>query len=189
MFTEKKQLEEIIRNGGSLCKANLERVDLAGANLRGADLYEAQLKNAKLQEADLTGATLLGADLRGTCFYKANLEGAYLQETNLKNSLLAGANLKDTRLPSLTMILSANWGYLSNETTLTLMRLDAATYPEGKKIFNKCMKKGLNPYTCCRFERIINFKEDTLIWSPGPAPTIYKAVCMILDEKCPGWNK
>jgi hypothetical protein len=86
------------------------------------------------------------------------------------------------------MILLADWGNLSNKTTIALMRLDASAHPEGKEAFNKWVAGGDCPYMNCQVRRAANFVEAKKLWSPGPPPTLWEAMCMVLNEKCPGWN-
>lgn len=139
----------------------------AGANLRGVNLQGADLRGADLRWADLQGADLLGADLLG-----ADLQGADLQRAHL---------------PSPGCVLLANWGHLTGASTLALMRLDASAHP-CPSMFDKWKDTGVCPYANCNVQRVANFKENRELWSPGPPPTIWEAMCMVLDEKCPGWR-
>ena len=126
--------------------------------------------------AHLSGADLSWADLSGVGLYKADLTRADL----------TGAKLSGTKFNP-TQILLAEWGELSDETTLALMRLNASAHPHPEK-FDEWAKGGRCPYSNERVQRIANFIEKIELWSPGPPPTIWEAVKMVLNEKCPGWN-
>jgi len=175
--------------GADLWGANLWGADLWGADLRGADLCGANLWGANLCEADLRGANLCEANLRRANLCEANLRGADLWGANLRGANLRRANLCGTGLGNPTGILEAQWGSLSNNTTVALMRLDASAHPDGNQAFQAWADGGACPYTNCRFSRVANFTESRELWSPGAPPTIMEAVKMILDEKCPGWDK
>ena len=84
-------VEEAVKQGVSLCKADLRGASLYGANLREADLRGAYLYGANLCEANLCGANLRGAYLRGADLCEANLCGA-----NLHGAVLYGAELSGT---------------------------------------------------------------------------------------------
>ena len=146
------------------------------AHLSGADLSWADLSGVGLYKADLTRADLTGA----------NLSWAQLFEANLTGALLFGANLTGAKFDP-TSLLKSQWGELSDETTLALMRLDASAHPHPEK-FDEWAKGGMCPYSNEIVRRIVNFKTKRELWSPGPPPTIWEAVKMILDEKCPGWR-
>ncbi|MFJ0799299.1 pentapeptide repeat-containing protein [Bordetella bronchiseptica] len=86
-------LEQAVKSGANLARANLAGANLAGANLAGADLARAYLAGANLADADLAGANLADADLAG-----ANLAGADLADADLAGADLAGANLAGANL-------------------------------------------------------------------------------------------
>ncbi len=69
----KETVENAVKKGANLIRANLIGAGLREANLIGADLSEADLSEADLRGANLRGADLIGADLR-----EANLRGADL---------------------------------------------------------------------------------------------------------------
>ena len=171
----------------NLRNADLRNANLSYANLRNADLSGANLKNADLRNADLSGANLRNADLRNADLRNADLSGADLRNTDLRNADLSGANLRNTNLPAPTLVLLANWGKLSNETTLALMRLDASAHPDST-LFDIWKEYGECPYSNSNIERVANFKENHKIWSQGPAPTIWEAMSMVLTESCKNWN-
>jgi hypothetical protein len=107
---------------------------------------------------------------------------------NLTGANLAGARLAGAYLPSPTMILSANWDDLSTDVTIALMRLDASGHPD-PTAFDRWAAGGKCPYRDVRVQRVANFTERRKLWSPGPPPTLWEAMSMVLDEKCPGWRE
>ena len=135
--------------------------------------------------ANLIGANLIGADLRG-----ANLRGANLIDANLIGANLIGAHLRGANLPSSTMVLLAQWGNLSDQLTRDLMRFDAASHPDGQKVFDKwaSSKYGAFPYSGCNVQRAANFTERKEYWKPGRPPRPWLLMVRVLDEKCPGWR-
>lgn len=101
---------------------------------------------------------------------------------------LRGADLRVAYLPAPSMLLLASWGGCSPTTTTALMRLDASAHPKGEAVFTEWANGGACPYRDCRFERVVRFNECRELWSPGAPPTLYEAVCMVLDEHCPTWE-
>ena len=192
-------LSEADLRGANLSEANLSEADLSeadlrGANLRGANLSEANLREANLREAYLSEAylseaNLCEANLCGADLSEANLRNANLSETNLSGANLSGANLSRAMLPSPTMVLLANWRFVSASTTRELMRFDASSHPNGTSAFNLWANGGACPYVNCHVNRAANFTEMRKLWSPGRPLGIYKLMAMVLDEKCPGWDK
>jgi len=89
----KETIEDAIRKGMSLSKANLIGADLMYANLTCADLRGAYLINASLIGANLTCANLSGADLSGANLRGVNLSNANFIRANLMRANLSGANL------------------------------------------------------------------------------------------------
>ena len=136
------------------------------ANLSRADLSRAHLSQANLSGADLSGANLSRADLSW-----ANLSGADLSRAKL--------------CP--TSVLLAHWGVLPEAITIKLMRLDASAHPN-PEAFDVWFNGGACPYSYVRVCRVANFAEKKELWSPGPPPTIWEAMCLVLDVKCPGWR-
>ena len=175
-------VEDAARGGASLRGASLRGTDLRGTDLREANLYEANLYGA-----DLRGADLRGASLRGASLYEANLYEANLRGTDLRGTDLRGANLRGARLPSPGTVLLADWGTLAADTICALMRLDAGSHSDPAAFDRWAAGEGC-PYESCVVERAANFEEDRDLWSPGPPPTLWEAMCMVLDEKCPGWR-
>jgi len=185
-------------------KPDLRGADLRDADLRGADLQDADLQGADLQGANLQDADLRGADLRGADLQGADLQGANLQDADLPDADLQGANLRgadlrradlrraylqDADLPAPSIILLANWRELSDKTTIALMRLDCSACLNGKKRFDIWAHDGICPYNESKVQRVANFVEKKHLWKYGPPPSIYNCMKMVLDEKCPGWNK
>ncbi|MHA2333203.1 MAG: pentapeptide repeat-containing protein [Candidatus Hodarchaeales archaeon] len=187
-------LEQANFTKANLYKATFYRATLIDANFSEANLNEAcfdqtNLLNANLKRTNSLNVCLRGANLYGANFEGANLEFANLLNTNFTKAKLANASLKGADLPAPSVLLLADWGNLSDKTTTALMRLDADNHPEGETLFDIWATSGHCPYLYYKTQRVVNFKESKKLWSPGPAPTMYEAMCMILDEKCPGWNK
>jgi hypothetical protein len=84
-----------------------ENADLSYVNLRSADLSSANLSYANLRFANLSSANLRSADLRS-----ADLRFADLSQLLFSNSVT-------------TLLTIIDWGQLSDELTLELMRHDA----------------------------------------------------------------
>ena len=164
----KLTVERAAQKGKSLTRANLAWAHLEWAHLEGAHLERAHLEWANLAGAHLEGANLEGAHLEGACLEGANLEGACL--------------------PSPAIVISASWGNLSDNVTIALMRLDASGHPD-PTAFDRWGQGGNCPYTNALVQRVANFTERRDLWSPGPPPTLWEAMCMVLDEKCPGWRR
>ena len=199
----RETMEKHKRNlaGQQLRGADLSRVRFSAANLCAADLSRANLSRADLRRAQLYGADLRGADGRGANLRGANLVQAYLDGANLRRANLRrvdlrgadmdGVDLRGAALPAPTMILLANWENLAPETTLALMRFEASALPHGTRAFNAWAGGGPWPYQDVLVERATgaNFQEAKELWSPGRPPGVYKLMAMVLDEKCPGWDK
>lgn len=148
------------------------------ANLSEAELCVAELCVANLRDANLRGANLSGANLRG-----ANLRGANLLWANLPMAYLCGAVVDGAHWPSPTMVLLANWGEVSDELCLDLMRFDAACHGEPMD-FDAWASGGPCPYGSKHYQRACNFLEKRELWSPGPAPTALELMARLLAEKC-----
>ncbi len=181
----------------SLVGASLDGASLVGASLVGASLVGASLDRARLDRARLVGARLVGASLVGASLDRASLVGASLDRASLDGASLVGASLDRARLdrasldrarlPSPGVVLLAWWGELSDATTLALMRLDASAHPD-PEAFDRWAAGGDCPYTGVLVQRAAYFKEKKSLWSPGSPPTLWEALCLVLDEKCPGWR-
>ena len=107
--TIKDTLEEAVKQGANLCRANLYGANLYGANLDranlyGANLYRANLYGANLDRANLDGANLCRANLDRANLCRANLYGANLDRANLYRANLYGANLYGANLDRATNI-------------------------------------------------------------------------------------
>lgn len=130
-----------------------------------------------------------GYEIRpGAHLVGANLESANLKSVNLVGANLEGVHLEGAHLPSPTAVLLANWGELSDETTLLLMRLDCSCLPDGEQLFEQWVRDGSCPFVDAQVQRAANFKEKKHLWSYGPQPSLWDAMAMVLDEKCPGWR-
>ena len=96
--TIKDTVEEAVRNGVSLEKADfigvdLSGADLSGANLSGANLCEADLSGANLTHASFKYANLICAGFYGSNLYYADFSKADLSCADLKYANLSGANI------------------------------------------------------------------------------------------------
>ena len=123
--------------------------------------------------------------LDGTVLFDGDVSN--LRDADLCDADLCGADLCGADLPSPTIVLLAHWGQLSDTATLALMRLDASAHPD-PEAFNRWKITGECPYSHASVQRMANFSESRDLWSPGAPPTIWEAMCMVLNEKCPGWN-
>jgi hypothetical protein len=134
---------------------------------------ERNFRGANLRDADLGYADLAGADLRA-----ANLVAA-----NLRDAHLVGANLRGARLPSPQTVLSADWGVVSDDLCLALMRFDAANHPD-PTTFDAWSKGGPCPYDGVDVERAAIFAENKRLWSPGTPPPAMDLMIAVIREKC-----
>jgi len=80
-------------------------------------------------------------------------------------------------------MLLVNWSEVNDELTLLLMRLDAQNHPQPEK-FDEWVRDGNCPYNGFKIQRIVNFREKKGIWSSGPTITCYKAMKLLIREKC-----
>jgi hypothetical protein len=195
-------LQDADLQGAYLQGAYLQDADLQGAYLRGADLQDAYLRGADLRGADLRGADLRSAYLRSAYLRGADLQGAYLQGADLQGAYLRGADLQgaDLRGADLdiddllrnnsvqTILTIINWGKLSNELTLEMMRHDAESC--GIKAMSDWTVTSVCPFTNSKRDYI--FQEDKALWVEGPPQLrgieLLKALCKdkgykILGEK------
>jgi uncharacterized protein YjbI with pentapeptide repeats len=161
------------------------RRDFCGRDLVNADLTGATLRGANLHGADLRGANLHGANLHGANLMRADLSGATLTGANLRRAALRDAKLSGAKLPSPTVVLLANWGRVSDELCLALMRYDASCHPDPSAFDRWAAEPTLNscPYTNCRFQRAANFMERAELWSPGPAMRTIDLCNWVLKER------
>ncbi|MHA2333212.1 MAG: pentapeptide repeat-containing protein [Candidatus Hodarchaeales archaeon] len=175
-------------NQVNFCESTLVNTVFVHSTLCKISFTEANLAYADFLRTTIQRADFYGANLYKTTFFKTDLEGGSFIGANLYKTRFRHTNLKGVLLPSPSMVLLADWGKLSNETTLALMRLDAANHPEGEEIFNEWAEGGDCPYTASYSDRMAIFQEDSTLWEPGPPPTVYEAMCMVLSEKCPEWS-
>ena len=131
-------------------------------NFQGVDLQGANLNGAHLQGVNLIGANFQSANLIGAHLQSANLNGAHLQDANLRGADLQGANLVGAKY-SILNISRINFGYLSDELTLELMRHDAEFV--GVDVMNEWAEGGKCPYE--NQERDFLFAENIRLWKPG----------------------
>jgi hypothetical protein len=117
------------------------------------------LRGADLSWADLREANLRGADLRGADLSRANLRGAYLSRANLREANLRGADLRGAYLPAPTMFLLCNWGELNENLTARGIAFDARNHPGGRDVFLSRLAGGPCPYSGCKWQRCVNFRE------------------------------
>ena len=89
MTITRHEIVQLLQQGKSLAKADLQSLDLHSLDLSGVNFTGANLIQADLCHSNLTGAKLTGADLRA-----ANLTGANLTQALLADSLLFRANLQ-----------------------------------------------------------------------------------------------
>lgn len=136
---------------------DLNRVNLDGAFLNGVSLNKASLNKASLDEASLIGASLDEASLNGSSLDKASLINAKYQITNL--------------------LYSINWGELSDELTLELMRHDAEIIGIDK--MNEWSDGGKCPYD--NMYRDFKFAIKEKLWKAGKPKLrglkLFKALC------------
>ena len=167
----------VIFEGTDSYNADSYNADLRDADLHGANLFSADLRGTDLRETDFGDADLRSTNLQ---FALLHIRGANLRHTDLRHADLRGAYLLGAKLPAPTMVLLADWGAVS--PARALMRLDASAHPDPKAFTNG----GRCPYNGSCITRIASFVEQKDFYSPGPAPTIWQAMCMVLE--CPGWN-
>ena len=122
----------------------------------------------------MTGADLIKLYADGErVFDRADLQKADLQ----------GAKVHNIRWPSPAMVLLAEWGQLSDDLTLDLMRLDAWGHPD-PKAFDHWVEGGPCPYDGVDVQRVASFKERKGCWSPGPPKKLYTLMRRVLEECC-----
>ena len=168
-------------SGADLSGANLSEANLSEANLSGANLSEADLSWANLSEADLSGANLSEADLSWADLSRADLSWANLSEANLSRANLSRADLSWANLCSPTVFLLCNWGEVSDELCLELMRCDASNHPHPEK-FDEWASGGNCPYQGT-FARCANFRERRELWKSGKVKSARELVIMLFEEK------
>jgi hypothetical protein len=174
--------------------ANLSRANLSGANLSGANLFGANLSRANLSYANLSGAYLSRADLSrvnlsGADLSRADLSGVYLFGADLSGAYLFGANLSGTIGIIPTMMLLADWGSLSDDLTLKLMRYDASNTGEPER-FIEWSKGGSCPYNGSNVSRCANFQEKKELIAKCQHSflrtrplSVYRLMLMLFKEK------
>ncbi len=175
-------------SNADLSNADLRYADLwyaylSNANLSNADLSNANLRNADLRYADLSNADLRNADLSNADLWYADLSNADLWYADLSNANLSNADLSNANLPAPTAVLLANWGEVSDELTLELMRYDAEHHQD-PEAFDKWAAGGPCPYKGAKYQRAANFREKRELWKPGRAPRGFDLMVACIKEKC-----
>lgn len=183
--------------GALVREARIRGVSLREADFSGANLSSARLDGADFYGSDFSGANLFGVDFRrsnllGTNFYGANLygsafDGADLSEADLRGANLwevtfDGADLRGAYLPSPAMVLSANWGDLSDQLTADLMLLDSLSHPN-PEAFEDWADGGPCPYSGLKIQRVAHFAEQPRLWGAGRTDTMYNLMVRVLREK------
>ena len=187
LSTEEK--ESLLEVEVDLSYADLRCADLSGCDLRGANLKYANLRRADLKDAHLRGATLenayLGeADLSNADLSNADLRYAILNHANLYEANLYEANLLHAGLPSPAVVLSAEWGDVSDELCLDLMRYDAF-FHDDPAAFDKWAAGDIEcPYDDKLYSRAANFKEKRELWKPGLPTSGFDLMVRCIQEKC-----
>ena len=169
--------------GANLIKANLRGANLIKANLSEANLYKAHLSGADLRGANLRRANLSWANLSLANLFRANLSLANLFRANLYWANLSEANLYKANLPAPSMVLLANWGEVSDELCVDLMRYDAF-FHDNPEEFITWSKGGPCPYDDCKFQRACNFREKRDLYTPGPVKNGFALMVALFKEKC-----
>ena len=167
--------------------ANLRSADLSSANLSSANLSSAYLRSANLSSADLRYANLSSANLRYANLSSANLSSADLSSANLRYADLSSAYLSSADLPAPTMVLLANWGNLSDELTIELMRYDAYNHADPYS-FDEWKATDRCPFGNTKYQRAANFIEQRGLW-PGWNPrkkvkSAFELMTLVIREKC-----
>jgi len=145
--------------------ANLRFADLRYANLQGSDLSFANLRKANLSFADLSYANLQKADLQKANLREANLREADLREADLNWTIIAGTDLRGAKYDYKTLMLQVDWGELSDELTLELMRQD--TQLIGEDLITAWANGGECPYEVLNRDRDYKFNVKKHLWKPG----------------------
>jgi len=152
------------------------------ANLSSADLSFSYLRSANLRSADLSSANLSFADLRS-----ANLSSANLSFADLRSADLSFADLRSAKYLCPSMFLLINWGSVSEDLCLDLMRYDAENHPIPEK-FLEWAKGGLCPYSSVNIVRVANFTENRELvkddFLSRPVKSAYELMQALIKEKC-----
>ena len=123
-------------------------------------------------------ASLYGALLDGASLYGASLDGASLDGASLNRASLDGASLDGAVYSILSLLCQVNWGALSDDLTLELMRHDAELCGEEK--MNLWANGGNCPFSG-NLIRGFYFREKKDIWKPGKPKLrglkLFRALC------------
>jgi hypothetical protein len=89
-----------------------------------------------------------------------------------------------TKFPSPPEMLLANWGIVSDELCVLLMKYDMANHPEPEK-FVQWAADGGCPYNDCQYTRSANFNQMKRLINPNAElKSALELVQMLLKEKC-----
>ena len=136
---------------------------------------------AAVEDAVRLRVSLINVVLRGANLTWANLIGANLTWANL-----TGAKTTNIYWPSATMILLAEWGPVSDELCLDLMRYDAANH-NNPGLFIAWAAGGACPYAGSRIVRAAHFQEQPHLIKTDflslPVKSAHELVCMLAKEK------
>jgi len=169
----------------NLRSANLSSANLSSADLSYADLSYADLSSANLSSANLSSADLSYADLRSADLSSANLSSANLSSADLSYADLSSANLRSAHNVAPTQLLLLNWGKVSDELCVELMRWDAWNHSDRSK-FDEWLENGSCPYDSEKFQRAANFSESKELWEEhgyAQPKSAYELVMMLFKEK------
>ena len=90
------------------------------------------------------------------------------------------------------MMLLADWDVVSDGLCMELLLYDAANHPHPKIFDDWAAGKITCPYDSYRIQRSAHFRESRLLWRNRPkqkrAKSAYQLMCMVLQEKCKGWE-
>lgn len=173
-----KTLTEAIEKMGKAkmydVRYSLYKVNLSKCRLTGLRLSHVYLDCANLSHTILSNATLISCHM-----LHANLRGSKLIHANLSNSILDYANLTDAMYQVSALLHQIDWGALSEQLTLELMRRDA------RIVGNTAMKRWVSTEDC-PFEhnhmvRDFMFDENPNLWKPGSPKLndlqLFRALC------------
>lgn len=163
----RRMIEVCQKKGKDLLKADLHRsnflnfkisdMSFSGSNIRRSNWKYAKFTNCKFRQCDFYETDFTGTEFRNCSFYGSDLNGVHFNGTVMDGSSIIHA------LYSVSSILKCNWGNLSPELTLELMRHDAEFV--GTKAMARWVKTGDCPYRDC--ERDFYFTEKKSLWRKG----------------------
>lgn len=116
---------------------------------------------------------------------KICLNKAIEAEANLRYADLRSADLRSAHNVAPTQLLLLNWGSVSDELCVELMRYDASNHSDRSK-FDDWVKTDKCPYDNERFQRAANFSESKNLWKEhgyAQPKSAYELVIMLFKEK------